>query len=84
MRGRLMEINDAAPNLPDNTAIRTEETKFVMKPVIRTLLLLLALTGASGLAGCHITFGSVDLDRIENPRDWGRHSGGGGGRPTDR
>jgi hypothetical protein len=80
-----MEINDAATNLPDNTAVRTEETKFAMKLVIRTLLLLLALTGASVLAGCHITFGSVDLDRVENPREWGGRSGGGGpGRPIDR
>ena len=80
-----MEINDAVLNLPDNAAVRTEETKFAMKPVIRTLMLLLALTGASILAGCHITFGSVNLDRIESPREWGGHSGGGGpGRPIDR
>jgi len=81
----LMEINDAAAIFSDNTGIRTEETMFVMNPTIRTLLLLLALTSASGLAGCHITLGSVDLDRIENPRDWSGHSGGGGaGRPVDR
>jgi hypothetical protein len=80
-----MEINDAAPKLPDNTAVRTEETKFVMKQAIRTLMLLLALTGVSVLAGCHITFGAVNLDRIENPREWGGHSGSGGpGRPIDR
>ena len=80
-----MEINDTAVVLPENTGVQAEEVMFAIKPIIRALLLLLALTGAIGLAGCHITFGSVDLDRIENPRDWGRNSGGSVPEgPTDR
>jgi hypothetical protein len=56
-----------------------------MKPQLRIILLVLAMTGATALAGCHITFGSVDLDRIEHPRDWGgKYGGREPGGPGDR
>ena len=49
-----------------------------MKPMIQAFLLLLALTSVSGLAGCQPTFGPVDLNQIENPKEWNPQ------RPVDR
>jgi len=49
------------------------------------ILLLLALSSASGLAACNLTFGSVNLDRVESPRNWdGWSEGKTSGRPVDR
>ena len=64
--------------MPEKTETSAEETVFAMKPMIQAFLLLLALTSASGLAGCQPTFGPVDLDRIENPKEWKPQ------RPVDR
>ena len=63
-------IKDTAEILPEKLKTLAEETMFAMKPMIQTLLMLLALTSASGLAGCQPTFGPVELDRIENPKEW--------------
>ncbi len=54
-----------------------------MKPSIqalRTLLLLLALTNASSLAGCQHTHSSVNSNAAETPNQWeGNYRGGRSG-----
>jgi hypothetical protein len=53
-----------------------------MRTPIRTALLLMALSTVTGLAACKVSLGSVNLNEIENPRDWDARSSGG--RPIDR
>ncbi len=53
---------------------------------MRTVLLLLALASGSGLAGCEVDYAPVNLNAVENPRQWDQTYRGArrGGHTSDR
>ncbi len=69
-----------------NGDIRVEDSIFIVRPKMRTLMLLVALASGSGLAGCEVNYAPVNLNAIENPRQWDQTYRGArrGGHRSDR